>query len=293
MNTRFLSVLAAFSIIVASSTSIIAAAPEDTYLATRDKAVERIKKLRGDAAAKLESQTLAELERQLRALIGPKRFNGLPTDGKITLETLNDGVGLGLLDGLSFDNEDQSRRIIVTTQSLTAAWLKAHKSWTPERPLPDTLQEAVKTEEFLTQAFGTGAAFVLYGALPVASRSGFVHASLFALSQDGSPSKPESIIIVAVKGDRVFASQTKLLAPVEPIAICDKLKDKLDLQAQALLKRYNATGSKNQKLFDDYVRLQAQTEVEFKGCFIKNAGSQPWFKTVVLEAQSLSDGLTE
>ena len=292
MTSHFRAVFVALSLIAATSTSIVAA-PDDAYFATRDKAIARIKTLDGDAGSKLESQTLLELEKQLRAMIGPAHFKGLPVEGKITLETISDGIGLGVLDGLFFENGTQSRRIIVTTEPLTAAWLKAHRNWDADRPLPETLQEAIKSEDFYTQAFGSGAAYMLYGAVPVSGRSGFVHANLFALTQDGSPPKPESVVVVAVKGDRVFVSQTKLIAPVAPIAQCDNLKGTLDSQAHAQLKRYNATGSKNQKMFDDYTRMQGQAETEFKGCFMKNAGAQPWFKAVVAEAQTVAESLTE
>lgn len=270
-----------------------AAGPEDAYLAARDTAAARIKALSGDASAKLESRTLADLEKKLAAIIGPIRLKGLPQTGKITLETLSDGVGLGLLDGLAFESGDQSRRVVVTTAALTAAWLKAHRTWDAQHPLPDALEESSKTEEFHTQAFGSGVAFVLYGAVPVTSRSGFVQANLFAQSQDGSPPKPDGVIVIMKKDDRVFASQMKLTAPVEPIALCDDLKRKLDSQADVVLKRYSAGASKDQKLFDDYTRRQEVADTEFKRCFAANAAAQRWFRAATADAQSAVDLLTD
>src|SRR5262249_34164591 len=119
---------------------------------------------------------LADLEAQLRAIIGPTTLAGFPAEGTIHLDTLTpEDEGFGLLDGLAYaipldeTGIGDRVRVVVTTRTLFDAWLKAHKTkWWTQGPLPQGLPAALKSDEFYRQALSTDAAVVIFAQLPVA-----------------------------------------------------------------------------------------------------------------------------
>ena len=86
---------------------------EDAYIAARDAAIAKVKAA-ADAEPKnptggdddkviaLDTQELAGLEKQLRAIVGPVAIKGLGGKSAINLDTLSEGdEGFGLLDGIA------------------------------------------------------------------------------------------------------------------------------------------------------------------------------------------------
>ncbi len=120
-------------------------------MATLPRAEAAIKKLqplydggKGEVTA-ADDTARSDLEAQMRTILGPLAFPGYGP-GKLNLDSLYSGdEGFGMLDGLRFDadigaNGEPSGKtgkdgqyvapkthILVTTQSLFARWLRAHK----------------------------------------------------------------------------------------------------------------------------------------------------------------------
>ncbi|HXL27733.1 MAG TPA: hypothetical protein VN968_00345, partial [Bradyrhizobium sp.] len=94
----------------------------------------------------------------------------------------------GMLDGLRFDAElgttgeraggngadgkyvEPKAHIIITTQTILARWLRAHKDWWDKglKNVPQQIAAALKDESFYTQAMSTDAAVVNFDPLPIA-----------------------------------------------------------------------------------------------------------------------------
>jgi hypothetical protein len=93
-----------------------------------------------------------------------------------------------MLDGLRFDAElgtsgeraggngadgkyvEPKAHIIITTQTILARWLRAHKDWWDKglKNVPQQIAAALKDESFYTQAMSTDAAVVNFDPLPIA-----------------------------------------------------------------------------------------------------------------------------
>src|SRR3974377_86613 len=104
-------------------------AAEKQYLATRDAGIAEAKAAgeRGVAVADIDKRNgeiLAELQKQLRAIVGP--VSGVQGEGKLHLDTLSEGdLGTGALDALDFD-AGEDRIVTVTTTAPLQRWLKEH-----------------------------------------------------------------------------------------------------------------------------------------------------------------------
>ena len=110
-----------------------AASPEDSYIASRDRYAAKLDQADGrkvpDSILKQEESFRADLEKQLRRIVGPTAIRGFPSEGKSNLDALSPGdMGFGLLDGLVYASPDGKTRVVVTTDALFAKWLRAHRN---------------------------------------------------------------------------------------------------------------------------------------------------------------------
>jgi hypothetical protein len=253
-----------------------AASPEQTYLAARNAYIKAFHNGGADPDFEKHKRALADLETQLRRIIGPTTLKGFPAEGKVHLDTLStEDQGFGLLDGLVYaiplDEKgiDEKASIVVTTRTLFEAWLRAHKSrWWNQDPLPQDLQSAFRSDEFYRQALSTDAAVVTFARLPVAkpswARTAF--AILATRTQDDVGATPTEMDIVVIGDERLYVATAKTEVAVGPIAACETIRRQFKAQAEA-------------------------GDGAFLRCFAMHAHDEKSFAAAVKQAQALVDAL--
>src|SRR5271168_803450 len=105
----------------------LAASPEATYLAARDKAIAEIKALQDaktseSAIQATEDKATADLVKQLKDIIGPVAIEGFASPDHLNI-ALREEQGYGELDGLASYGKD-NETFVVTTRSLAERWLE-------------------------------------------------------------------------------------------------------------------------------------------------------------------------
>ena len=242
-----------------------AAAPEADYIAARDAAIAKIKKVEAKNPSadttKMDQKALIELERRLQGLIGPLSVKPYPETGKIAFDTLSaNSVGSGGLDALRFATADGDQQAYVTTDGLLARWLsKPQAWWTKTRKTPPPIDEALANPEFYTYAIGIDAALTRTAELPIAKTAGtnFASALLGGWAQDVGPI-PEQEIIVALRRDgRVYLAK-KTARTYKPIPACEALWTEAQRKADQVYKKYTDGGAKDPKVFGQYNRHSGQ-----------------------------------
>ncbi|MFZ3360319.1 MAG: hypothetical protein WA652_22860 [Xanthobacteraceae bacterium] len=282
-------------------TPAVAATVEEAYIAARDAAIAKVtaatdaepKNPTGgddDAVIALDTQALAELEQRMRAIVGPVEIKGLDGESAINLDTLNDGdEGFGLLDGMVYGGLDAKTRVIVTTEGLFRRWLQAHQNWAGEA-LPRDPSEAIKDQDFYSQAVLTDAAIVRYAELPITAPAGatFASAMLAARTQSDLPAKADEIFIALDNGGRVYIADTTEFDALGPIPLCDTIRaDLAKKSAEAVQETGSDDGAAQQK--SD--ALSAQSDADFLRCFADKAAQQSGFAGAAKAAQALLDRL--
>src|SRR5215510_16422901 len=148
--------------------TLVAASLEEKYFETRDNFIRQFEKsIDSDwrTRMKKDEHALAELEKQLKSIVGPVNVEGFPKEGKINLETLQNGdLGFGQVDGLRFSAKQEY--LFVTTDNI----LKKYLAEQPE--LPKDLAELSKTGEFYVRAITAEAAVTYFAEIPVTSANG-------------------------------------------------------------------------------------------------------------------------
>jgi hypothetical protein len=286
--------------------------PEDRYIAARDAAIERLQPIfdagnTDDAANKAEDAVRADLQAQMTAILGERKYPGFGA-AKLNLDTLYKGdQGYGMLDGLRFDAEvgkagekagengaggkyvEPRSHIIVTTPTMFMRWLHAHKDWWDKglKNVPQQIGAALTNESFYTQAISTDAAVVNFYRLPIVkpAEAAFVHGILAGRTQSDIPNAADEVFVSAVTGDRVYIAYGSIDPKVE-IAACIAIRTDYNKRAaegdddfrfkKIDKKAYDRLGDLRQKGEDAYLR-----------CFTQRAPQQPSFVEAIRQAQAL------
>jgi hypothetical protein len=287
VNTRTsLLVLALFSCLWAPTT-LVAASPEEKYFETRDNFIRQFEKASVpiDVLDEKDNHALAELEKQLKPIIGPVNVEGFPKKGKINLLTLEKDYGFGQVDGLRFSAKQE--QLFVTTDSI----LKKYLAEQPE--LPKDLAELSKTGEFYVRAITAEAAVTYYAEIPVKSANGksYVHAFLGLTAQDIGPFIPKDIFVFVTNGNRILAVQSPVATEMTEIPECRNEWERFAKKKADAMEVYRSSGSKDQKATDESVQYEEQGFEAYHRCYDREAKNQKFFASLEKQAQSIVDRL--
>jgi hypothetical protein len=290
VNTRTsLLLFALFSCLSAPGT-LLAASPEEKYFETRDNFIREFEKASTplDSLAEQDQHALdekdrhalAELEKQLKAIVGPVNVEGFPKEGKINLETLQNGdLGFGQVDGLRFSAKQEY--LFVTTDNI----LKKYLAEQPE--LPKDLAELSKTGEFYTRAITVESAVTYFAEIPVKSpnEKSYVRAFLGLTAQDIGPFIPKDIFVFVTKGNRILAVQSPAATEITEIPQCRSEWERF------ARKKSESSGLTNEKALDEGVQYEQQGFEAYQRCYDREAKNQKFFASLKKQAQSIVDRL--
>ena len=300
---------------VSAGAALTETSREDRYVALRDAAIEKLKSISDagnidDAGTKAENLARADLEAQMRAILGgPLSYAGFGP-GKLNLDTLSEGdEGFGMLDGLRFDaavgksgapaggkdtagNYVEPRaHIIVTTQTMFARWLHAHKDWWNKgvKNVPQQIAAALQDETFYTQAISTDAAVVKFNDLPIAKpvSATLAYAMLAGRTQSEIPDAADQVFVSALANGKLYVAYGSI-EPKVHIPACDAIRTDYNKRSE---EAYEALRQNriDKKAYDKLGNLRQQGEVAFKRCFAERAPKQSAFGEALKQAQALLD----
>ncbi len=279
-----------------------AASPEENYLAARDAYIAKFNPSKepspvSDAMAKEEERARADLTKQLRTIIGPLNVNGYAGDGEFAIDSLFRGdIGFGTLDGLSF-SAAKDANLVVTTRGLFERWVRDHKEWwnasvanVPQDPIA-----ALKTEAFYTQAISADAAVVRFAEFPVSkpANADAAYAMLVMRRQDIGPGSPDEVLVGVLSGGRLYIGSVPAGSEIKLMPACEKLWDDALAESNKLLEAYSASGNKDEKLFDEYSRMQEQGDAAMRQCFAERVKVDAAFVRLTKQAQGIVDLLAK
>ena len=272
-----------------------AASPAESYISARDRYVAQFKPKNGavpdEKTNKAEERARADLEKQLRRIVGPapKGTVGEQRDGQLNLQTLIDGdMGFGQLDGLVYMLKGETR-VVVTTRALLANWLAAHKAWGNGVNVPAEPQAALQSEPFYTQAISSDAAVSHFATIPVTHSAGFATAMLAISRQDIGLTSPRDILIGMMSGDKVTVISAPAAPEIKMIPACEAVWKASEAKAQTIYDRYKGGDLKDEKLFDNYTKAQEDGDAAMRKCFAERAPAAPFFAAARKQAQELVD----
>jgi len=276
-----------------------AASPEDDYLATRDKAISKIKAMEKAKASEdklgAEHEKLrADLENRLRVILGDVSVKGFPGPGKINLESLSDQeVGYGMLDGLAYSGDGEGApQLVVTPRPLLDKWLAARsREKQAEFRVSANLETALGQDNFFTFAIGDDAAFKRNANLQLTSPAGvaLVRAALGGWTQEIGPNPDLTLIVTLIKGDKVYLGSERPKTAIGNIAACEAIWKRTIEKVDRLRADYEAAKPKDRETFDADAKAQEQGDKDFHACWMERASKEPFYPALLKEAQEFAD----
>ena len=287
MNTRTSLLVLALLGCLSAPMTLVAASLEEKYFETRDNFIRQFEKASVpiDVLDKKDQHALAELESQLKPIIGPVNVAGFPKEGKINLETLQQDYGFGQVDGLRFSAKEEY--LFVTTDNI----LKKYLAGQPE--LPKDLAELSKTGEFYVRAITAEAAVTYFAEIPVksANEKSYVRAFLGLTAQDIGPFIPKDIFVFVTNGNRILAVQSPAATVITEIPECRNEWERFAKKSSDAMEVSRSSGSKNQKASDESVQYEEQGFEAYHRCYEREAKNQKFFASLEKQAQSIVDRL--
>jgi hypothetical protein len=292
--TRFYVKCLLSALVVVAASNAWAATPEESYVASRDRHIEALKKLEKaseEARTKAYESAMADLDKQMQPIIGPFKMKGVPETGKLSLGALSDGdQGYGMLDGLSYFNETTGMNVLVTTPDLFKRWLTAEK----REKVPQTPEAAVKTEDFYTQAISSDAAVLRYGDIPVTkpANATSAYAMLVATTQDAVPHMPDAMYIAVLQDKRVVIINANTDSKKNAIPVCEKIMKDFEKARDAKAAARQKSGKKqSEKEFDAENKAEEATSLKFRQCYADKLKDAAFLKPIQAQAQAIVDSL--
>ncbi len=274
---------------LALSASSAEPTPEAKYLAARDGFIEAFKKTNVpvEVLDTRDKKALRELEKQLRAIIGPVAIKGYPeVQGTINLETLEQDGGFGQLDGLSFHFSEHDW-VVVSTTGLVQKYIVNVSAF------PRDFKRLVENEEFLTKAYSWDAHIYLYAELPLKKGKDFAAARAFLAFPGGDygPYVPKNLIVFAQKGKRIFLCSSDVLVDVGRIPKCKAEYDSFEKKSKEAYDRYRTSKLKDKQAFELSSQIERDGYDAFRRCYGKNVDDERFFGPATKQAQSILDSL--
>jgi hypothetical protein len=208
--------LASLAIVLSACRATGQSRAEAEYLEEKRAAVRALSRDSFPQINPAYDSLLKNLDRRLRAIIGPVNVPGFGPVVDLNLEGHYDGdPPLPMLDAVVFRPADYSRQLKVTTPTIMSAWLADHAPGI-------SIDSALKLPELLTAAIVGEAVMTRYGDIPVldAKRKGIASAMLILTAQDVGPWPPHEVLVSVVRRDLVFIIQAPTAIAIDTIPAC-------------------------------------------------------------------------
>jgi hypothetical protein len=196
----------------------------------------------------------------------------------------------GLPDGILYESQDGSIRVLVTTHDLMRSWI----AWLFDR---DTVvsrdpRVALGNEDVLTQLFDVDAHVYSYTDIPVDSAPlGILSAKLVARSQDYSPGPANEIIVGVARGTRIFIidSPSRDTLPIPPR--CRASADSGTARSKSLVDSAFRVTPPDTALLTTVFHNDDRTNSLFRRCYGEAVGGEPRFQDLVAQVRRLVESL--
>ena len=237
------------------------------YLREKREAVRRLSPYSYPQMKPTYDSLLKNLDRRLRAVIGPVNVPGFGPVAELNLEGHYDGDPIfGMLDGVVFRSDDYTTRLFVTTPAIMSAWLA-------DNAPGSSIDSALNSPSLLTGAIIGEATIMRYADLPVADarRKGIVSAMLELTAQDIGPWPPDELLISVVRRDRIFIIRTRPVVAIDTISVCN----------ERMAAAFKDARSPNTIEFGDSVHEK------YRACYADHLSRIPGIEKIISQVDSL------
>jgi|GEM_PF-2055732 len=252
------------------------------YIKTRNNYIEHFKSLYkpgttfNDSISKRDVSALLDLQKRLRDILKNSHFS---TKGRINLETLFDGLGFGMLDGLTFQ-KDSSTRIFYTSKNLLSAYYNQKGKWSNELTSEDL--ELISYSAFISDAFLEN-----FSSIRINSSENIRVLGMVGIAgQQTGPFLADRFYVFVAKGNYVYMAEKYFKEGlVKEIPECKLLWDSLDLEGK---KKLEALKSQGEVPFQKQLEIEDDVFDKYCACYQKELKNEKQFESIKKEMELIA-----
>ena len=229
--------LVLFGLFCSGQNLISQTASEQKYLKARDSYIKYFSsKDWNDFFFEQEKDSLDDLEKKLRDVMKDSPIHN--TTAKINLETLFEGIGFGMLDGLTFHND--SLRIFYTTKNLFMQYFHDRRLNKIDLLTPEELENIFQST-FYSDAALTNFTFLKISQAIDVQAYGMVG----TVAQDIGPLLPQYILVFISKGNFIYMIEKDIKNQISEIPACKSVWESNYLKSENNFKEYQQSNLKD------------------------------------------------
>lgn len=239
-----------------------------------------------DKIYKQEEDSLNDLKNKLKDILKGSYIIDITKQGEINLETLFEGLGFGMLDGLTIKKD--SLKIFCTTEELLNNYFIESQSFKLDN------LTAENTEYILNSIFYSGARISNFNFYRFPTNSNFqAYGMLGTVAQDIGPILPNNLYIILISDNFVYSIEKELNKPIDEIAECKNFWDSINLEANRHLKIYLSSEPQDEKELDKFMHLQDSAWNRYCQCYQIEINETEQFQSIQKETERIIQYITQ
>ncbi len=203
-------------------------------------------------------------------------------------------MGVDMLDGLAFAptaGAEDGSVLVVTTKPLLEGWLK-QRAAEPDAAFrtPGKVEDALRSDNFYTFAFGSDSAFGWAGEIGIAKPVGveFVFAGIGRRAQVDDPTPVDRLVVAVIKGERALIAEVTAGVKIPEYPVCKTIWTRAQAKSAALAKAYAAGGSKDEALDKASNAATSEGARAWLACVGERVKQAPFYSALKRQAQDLA-----
>jgi hypothetical protein len=229
-----------------------------------------------------DNDSLIVLEKILREVLKGSKIDSVVSYGKINLETLQQDLGFGMLDGLVLNKySSNSLQIFVTSRALFFDSFKSQKINSIDNLTPRQL------DDILTALVSDAHATVFYSEKISSTKSNQVYWGIETISQDIGRYTPDIIFTLISNGNYIYIIQKYLDKPINGIKDCQAIYDSIYSKSENYFMTYQASNLQDTTAFNKKIQLEVTAWEKYCDCYQKNFRNDMQFDPILKQIKNI------
>jgi hypothetical protein len=231
---------------------------------------------------KQDSDSLLVLEKKLREVLKGSKIDSVVKYGKINLETLQQDLGFGMLDGLVLNKySSNSLQIFVTSKPLFFDCFKSQQINSIDNLTPRQL------DDILTALVSDAHATVFYSENISSNKSNQVYGGIVTIAQDIGRFTPDIIFALISNGNYIYIIQKYLDKPIKEMKDCQAIYDSIYSNSQEYFKSYQSSNLQDTAAFNKKIELEEIAWKKYCECYQKNFRNDKQFEPILRQIKNI------
>jgi hypothetical protein len=231
---------------------------------------------------KQDNDSILVLEKMLREVLKGSKNDSVVKYGKINIETLQQDLGFGMLDGLVLNkNSSNTLQIFVTSKTLFFDCFKSQQINSIDNLAPRQF------DDILTALVSDAHATVFYSEKISSNKRIQVYGGILTITQDIGRFTPDIIFTLISNGNYIYIIQKYLDKPIHEMKECQAIYDSIYSNSKEYFKAYQASYLQDTTAFNKTTKMEEIAWNKYCECYQKNFRTDEQFEPIIRQIKNM------